>query len=146
MIKVIPTRYKGILFRSRTEARWAVFFDEIGYEWEYEKEGFELPSGRYLPDFYFPKLQTYLEVKGQDFTEREIQKCVELSADYMVILLDGPPKLKVYKMYEKTEEMCPVVFVPVGDKYWPFFFTYDIDPIYFQDTLECVQAAQTYRF
>lgn len=146
MIKVIPTKYKGILFRSRTEARWAVFLDEMGYEWEYEKEGFELPSGRYLPDFYLPKLQTYLEVKGQDFTDREIQKCAELSVDYMVILLDGPPKLKVYKMYDKGEEMCPVVFVPSGDKYWPFFFTHDMHPEYYDSTLECVEAAQTFRF
>lgn len=52
MIKAIQTRYKGYNFRSRLEARWAVFFDALGIEWEYEPEGFELPDGtRYLPDF-----------------------------------------------------------------------------------------------
>lgn len=51
-IKAIQTRYKGYHFRSRLEARWAVFFDALGLEWEYEPEGFELPDGtRYLPDF-----------------------------------------------------------------------------------------------
>jgi len=50
-------------FRSRLEARWAVFFDALGEEWQYEVEGFELPSGRYLPDFYLPKRKTYVEVK-----------------------------------------------------------------------------------
>ena len=63
-IKPIETRYKGHRFRSRLEARWAVFFDSIGIEWEYEPEGFELPDGtRYLPDFYLPRTRTYAEVK-----------------------------------------------------------------------------------
>jgi hypothetical protein len=42
VIKAIETRYKGYRFRSRLEARWAVFFDALGVEWEYEKEGFDL--------------------------------------------------------------------------------------------------------
>lgn len=51
-IKPIETHYNGLRFRSRLEARWAVFFDALGIEYEYEPEGFELPSGaRYLPDF-----------------------------------------------------------------------------------------------
>lgn len=51
-IKPIETEYKGYRFRSRLEARWAVFFDALGIEYQYEPEGFELPSGkRYLPDF-----------------------------------------------------------------------------------------------
>ena len=39
--KAINTEYKGHLFRSRLEAKWAVFFDEIGVRWEYEKEDFK---------------------------------------------------------------------------------------------------------
>lgn len=50
----IETRYKGYRFRSRTEARWAVAFDHAGIAWEYEKEGYYLPSGLYLPDFWLP--------------------------------------------------------------------------------------------
>lgn len=51
-IKAIQTRYKGYHFRSRLEARWAVFFEVLGVKWEYEPQGFELPDGtRYLPDF-----------------------------------------------------------------------------------------------
>ena len=51
-IRAIETEYNGYRFRSRLEARWAVFFDALGVEYEYEPEGFELPSGkRYLPDF-----------------------------------------------------------------------------------------------
>jgi hypothetical protein len=51
-IKAIETQYKGYRFRSRLEARWAVFFDACGYNWEYEPEGFDLGNGvYYLPDF-----------------------------------------------------------------------------------------------
>lgn len=64
-IKPIETLYKGYKFRSRLEARWAVFFDECGIEWEYELEGYELSNGLfYLPDFYLPKMNTFFEVKG----------------------------------------------------------------------------------
>jgi hypothetical protein len=62
----IETRYKGYRFRSRLEARWAVFFDALGIEWQYEPEGFEANGERYLPDFFLPKSQTWVEVKGCD--------------------------------------------------------------------------------
>jgi hypothetical protein len=48
------TSYKGYHFRSRLEARWAVFFDALGIPWEYEKQEYVLPSGPYLPDFWIP--------------------------------------------------------------------------------------------
>ena len=73
-IKAIETQYKGYRFRSRLEARWAVFFDTLGVKWQYEVEGYE-KSGwymrgevektvRYLPDFYLPGTGTWVEVKG----------------------------------------------------------------------------------
>ena len=51
MIKAIETEYAGCLFRSRLEARWAVFFDALDVQWEHEPDGFETSAGRYLPDF-----------------------------------------------------------------------------------------------
>ena len=71
-LKPIPTEYKGHLFRSRLEARWAVFFDACGVEWEYEPEGFDLGDGvRYLPDFLLHGVagradgDLFVEVKGR---------------------------------------------------------------------------------
>ena len=52
MIEAIQTRYAGYHFRSRLEARWAVWFTALGIPWEYEREGYALPSGPYLPDFW----------------------------------------------------------------------------------------------
>jgi hypothetical protein len=43
----IPTTYNSQLFRSLVEARWASFFDVLGWPWEYEP--FELKG--YIPDF-----------------------------------------------------------------------------------------------
>lgn len=64
-IKAIETQYKGYRFRSRLEARWAVFFDALGIEYQYEPEGFDLgAAGAYLPDFYLPGLGCWIEVKG----------------------------------------------------------------------------------
>jgi len=40
-IRAIETEYAGYCFRSRLEARWAVFFDQMGYDWVYEPEGYE---------------------------------------------------------------------------------------------------------
>jgi hypothetical protein len=59
-IKSIDTFYKGYTFRSRLEARWAVFFDVLNIKWEYEIEGFTLSDGRkYLPDFKVRTLGRY---------------------------------------------------------------------------------------
>ena len=70
-IKALPAYYNGIKFRSRLEARWAIFFDELGLTWEYEPEGFELENNcKYLPDFLIKDLHgrftgdLYIEVKG----------------------------------------------------------------------------------
>ena len=66
-IKAIETEYNGYRFRSRLEARWAVFFDAINLEYQYEPEGFcGLNGHMYLPDFYFPMQEVYAEVKGSD--------------------------------------------------------------------------------
>lgn len=55
MIAAIPAAYNGYRFRSRTEARWAVFLDILNIRWEYEVEGYQLADGlRYLPDFWLP--------------------------------------------------------------------------------------------
>jgi hypothetical protein len=81
MIKAIETRYKGYRFRSRLEARWAVFFDHVGWNWKYEHQGYtigwadECSQRNWLPDFeveiplnYGMSNRFYVEVKGdKDF-------------------------------------------------------------------------------
>ena len=79
-LKPIETVYKGYRFRSRLEARWAVFFDACGVDWEYEPEGYDLGNGlRYLPDFLLHGVEgrvtgdLCVEVKGK-MTEKDAEK------------------------------------------------------------------------
>jgi hypothetical protein len=59
----IPTPYKGVLFRSRLEARWASFFDAMGWPWIYEHADLFY----YIPDFVltFPAGDVVVEVKPE---------------------------------------------------------------------------------
>lgn len=62
-ITPIETRYAGCRFRSRLEARWAVFFDALAIPWEYEPQGFAFDGFAYLPDFWLPHQNVWYEVK-----------------------------------------------------------------------------------
>lgn len=97
--KPIETLYRGYRFRSRLEARWAVFFDTVRIPWQYEEEGYDLSDVAlpndpgaltqwlpaedhetmdadapqwYLPDFYLPRQDSWIEVKPRmpDYRER----------------------------------------------------------------------------
>lgn len=94
MIKPIETFYGGVRFRSRLEARWAVYFDAMGVTWEYEPEKFQLPDGRwYIPDFRLQG-QVLIEVKppGGSFEKAEKLGCE-------ILLLEGPPRVDSDNVY-----------------------------------------------
>lgn len=57
----IPTTYNGIQMRSRLEARWAAFFDLMGWKWAYEQCDFR----GWIPDFELTLdgLTLFVEVK-----------------------------------------------------------------------------------
>lgn len=98
-LQAIETRYKGYRFRSRLEARWAVFFDVLGVAWEYEPQGFNLgEAGLYLPDFWLETVQMWAEVKPQPFTEEELTKVQALAnySGYHVLRLVGMPRHTSY--------------------------------------------------
>lgn len=89
-MKAIETVYNGYRFRSRLEARWAVFFDTLGIKYEYEPEGFVLDNGmKYLPDFRVKcygyrgdfesePFDLYVEVKGE-LTESGAKKIINFA-------------------------------------------------------------------
>ena len=88
-IRAIETVYAGYRFRSRLEARWAVFFDALGIEYDYEPEGFDLgEAGWYLPDFFLNSVYirghsigVWFEVKGVEPTNIEKQKATSLGRE-----------------------------------------------------------------
>lgn len=62
--------YSGRVFRSTLEARWAIYLDLLGINWDYEPSHYQIsPSLWYLPDFYLPELAIWLEVKGVPFMD-----------------------------------------------------------------------------
>lgn len=81
-MKARQTIYRGIIFRSMLEARWAVLFDLIGIRFEYEPKQFKTPHGFYLPDFYLPELGVWIEIKPDAEsgpTESEMQKAAAVA-------------------------------------------------------------------
>ena len=112
-IKAIETVYNGYKFRSRLEARWAVFFDEMKIEYEYELEGYKLPSGLcYLPDFRLPELGVFVEVKPsfEAITDDDIKKMLMFSSEKSIqlLLIVGTPtkqKMSIMNNGDYAEEL-----------------------------------------
>ena len=128
MIKAIETQYKGYKFRSRLEAKWAVFFDEAKIKYEYEPEGYEDENGkRYLPDFYLPDFDVYVEVKRDTKEGRSeiIEKCKSAiqwgGAIKMILILSDIPGDSV----DGGKWAFPILcweYDHVAFKYWIFWY------------------------
>lgn len=82
-IEARQTRYNGVTFRSKLEAQWAVFWDELGVKWEYEPETFKFRDGKqYTPDFWIVDLALWVEIKPNEIIAREEEamlKCSQLA-------------------------------------------------------------------
>jgi hypothetical protein len=88
-IRAIPTNYKGHCFRSRLEARWAVFYDTLGIVWHYEPvqdfvSGARImgPEYGYKPDFYLPELDKWVEIKPNEPNEKARSKAAGWARHY----------------------------------------------------------------
>lgn len=98
-MKAIETIYNGYKFRSRLEARWAVFFDAAGIKYEYEPEGFDLGDGcLYLPDFYLHDIGgragengLWVEVKGI-MSHSDWHKIEKFSDQNKILVVSGIPE------------------------------------------------------
>jgi hypothetical protein len=127
MIKTIPTTYNNIKFRSRLEARWAVFFDQLGIKYLYEFEGFELENREwYLPDFYLPEYGIYCEVKPSIIEVNEnINTFNEFAKGrYWLLLLVGTPNVNTTYLFGDKEITVVVPFVNiVVEKYGNFWYS-----------------------
>jgi hypothetical protein len=119
-LKPIETKYKGILFRSRIEARWALFYDKIKVPWEYEKEGYDLNGVLYLPDFWMPQQDCFIEIKGDkpNVKARDKAQLLSMVADKNVFLFSGGlPPAGFYAMldrWELNEEQYSICYFPDG--------------------------------
>ena len=69
-MKAIPTEYRGAHFRSRLEARWAAFFDIIGWDWVYEP----FDADGWVPDFLITGSLPLLVEVGPCSSEPEYER------------------------------------------------------------------------
>jgi len=127
VIKAIDTKYKGYKFRSRLEARFAVFLDALDIKWDYEIEGFNLPStGLYLPDFFlhknglcgYYKGPLWIEIKATKPTVNEINKLRELAVRTRIpgAFFCGSPSIHIPNHFKEWfEDYYNGLSVPVLD-------------------------------
>ena len=119
-MKAIETQYKGYRFRSRLEARWAIFFDELGIRWQYETEGFVLNDKTwYLPDFF-------INIKTMMFN----QSCFEYwDIGHFDIFIEIKPTPETAadagnELYNNFNE--PIAIIPGTPYYYPINVMFSI--------------------
>ncbi len=126
--KAIETSYGGYKYRSRVEARWAVFLDALDIRYEYEPQGFDLKNvGPYLPDFFLPDYEYWLEIKGKCPTADETDKAQQLAIETRqpVFVFYGPPRFDEslpalrHLCGETTEPPSAQVFAARDALYFP---------------------------
>jgi hypothetical protein len=139
-IKAIETRWRGRLYRSRLEARWAVFMDTIGLKFVYEPEGYDLPDGtRYLPDFYLPEVRWFAEVKPfmADFGRKNKAYPFTQYTGYPALLLNGEPALTSYTGIEKFEDGV-IDTIDYSLDIWTFRQAFEEGRLFSQPNYECM--------
>lgn len=87
-----PTLYNGSRFRSRLEARWAAFFDLVGWRWTYEP--FDVTG--YIPDFAIHGPASLLVEVGpceflSEFSEKAEKPLATFGRERTVLILGIDP-------------------------------------------------------
>ena len=106
----IRTWYAGRRFRSRLEARWAVWFDAMKVPWEYENLGFDVGNTRYLPDFEIPSWNMHIEIKPEHIKAKEQARLTAIvqawGGESGLAIIRGVPYYGEYVL-----EMAPYLYV-----------------------------------
>lgn len=156
-MNALQTNYNSILFRSRHEARWAVFFDAMAWEYEYENYGFDLDGVNYLPDFYLPKFEAFIEVKPNTIVvEKWKEKCrlLCMATQKQVLLLNGIPDFKYYIHFHPNfedvyENVVAICYNNKDDYFWidAGSHTDKVEKEYFTDKYQyAVRKSKSARF
>lgn len=152
-MKVIPTAYAGCRFRSRLEARWAVFFDAVGVAWQYEPEGYDLGgAGWYLPDFRVTTLDgrtVWVEVRPIPATAPQIENHLDRRE---LIKLRTFALLADHRLYVVGEFPAPGqvellhwtwgILGPDGDRWFRCAESFGAAPLIFQGAWQDARGAR----
>jgi hypothetical protein len=125
----LPTYWHGTTFRSRLEARWAIFFDALGLRWQYEPEGYALPAGNYLPDFFLPEIDAWIEVKPEGWNEQAEKLAMQLSdaTGFPAFVAYGfPDPSRVGLGGPEGDEYSNGSFIAVGPEFWDMHYAFTV--------------------
>jgi len=93
-----PTLYRAIQMRSRLEASWAAYLDDLRLAWAYEPVCFASATGQYLPDFrlVYENTTYYVEIKGVFGDTEALRRRMEIvwasEPTAYLVALEGPPR------------------------------------------------------
>ena len=92
---ICDTPNQGVVkMRSGWEIKVADYLTSKNIDWFYEVGWLEIDdTTRYLPDFYLPELDVYIEVKGIK-KEEDMKKFFRAAEKYNILLWDGKELLK----------------------------------------------------
>lgn len=96
--------HAGINMHSSWEVEYAKLLDRLEVKWEYESKEIDLGElGIYVPDFYIPKLDIYVEVKGwkSETGMAKFNKFKEMKG-WRAVLIDEQ-RMKDIGIYKKTK-------------------------------------------
>jgi len=120
----MPTKWNDTSFRSRLEARWAIFFDTMRPKipYEYEPELIATPWGAYLPDFWLPTLRTFFIVKPDMISKEEEAKVAWLAEQgFGAFIAEGPiPKTFSLNGGWSIDFVGQELYEPRGGGQWLF--------------------------
>jgi hypothetical protein len=101
-IQAIPTKYAGVQFRSRLEARWAAFFDLLRWPWHYEP----IDLAGYIPDFILSGKDAdfLIEVKPELRFSGLLQHCDKVSrsgwsGEFAIVGATAPFEVEDYRQF-----------------------------------------------
>jgi hypothetical protein len=95
------TWYNNCWYRSKLEARWAIFFDELQLTTLYEPRTFGFRGRQYTPDFWIADWKCYVEIKPINSRSWDIQplrRLARLRSKCAVLLIMGQPSLEDYEV------------------------------------------------
>jgi predicted DNA-binding protein YlxM (UPF0122 family) len=89
------TPFQGVVkMRSSWEVKTADYLNDKNIKWYYEYEWLDLGDSKYLPDFYLPDLNLYIEVKGRKKAEDIKKVKTARKLNFKVLLWDGEELLR----------------------------------------------------
>ena len=139
-MKPMGIEYKGYRFRTALEARWAIFFDACGVDWEYEPECYDLGDGlSYVPDFLLhgvsgraggdlyveviPRMTELDAIKIKRFAERswDMEGMEEVIKNPVLIVGRLPDGVSAVDI---SEDICWRAYCS-ENKGWPYEFNFE---------------------